>query len=107
LTVGYDKADTVFLYSIEVNMGNPRKSNVGRILELTDFGMIYSAAGRVLVLDLVMKYSLTGYIDDLQAFPDMKLSIRADMARALAAEILKCADAIETGLSHPGLRFIS
>jgi len=73
--------------------------------ELTDFGMIYSAAGRILVLDLVMKDSLTGYIDDLQAFPDMQLSIRADMARELAAELLRYADAIDAGLHHPSLKF--
>lgn len=87
-------------------MGNPKESNVGRMPELTDFGMIYSAAGRILVLDLVMKDSLTGYIDDLQAFPDMQLSIRADLARELAAELLRCADAIDVGMNHPNLKFV-
>lgn len=87
-------------------MSDRDKSNVGRMPELTDFGMIYSAVGSILVLDLVMKDSLTGYIDDPQQFPDMQLSIRADMARELAAELLKCADAIEVGMNHPNLRFV-
>lgn len=87
-------------------MGNSRESNVGRMPELTDFGMIYSAVGNILVLDLVMKDSLTGYIDDPEPFPDMQLSIRADMARELAAELLRCADAIDVGMNHPGLKFV-
>lgn len=87
-------------------MNDDRESNVGRMPELTDFGMIYSAVGNIMVLDLVMKDSLTGYIDDPQPFPDMQLSIRADMARDLAAELLKCADAIEVGMNHPSLRFV-
>ena len=91
---------------IEVNMGDTRESNVGRMPELTDFGMVYSAVGSTLVLDLVMKDSLTGYIDNPQPFPDMQLSIGADMARELAAELLKCADAIEVGMSHPALKFV-
>lgn len=74
--------------------------------ELTDFGLIYSAVGNIMVLDLAMKDSLTGHVDDPHPFPDMQLSIRADMARELAAELLKCADAIEAGLSHPSLRFV-
>ncbi|WP_455853108.1 hypothetical protein [Pantoea endophytica] len=87
-------------------MPDSEESNVGRMPELTDFGMIYSAVGNILVVDLVMKDSLTGHINDPHPFPDMQLSIRADMARELAAELLKCADAIEVGLSHPSLKFI-
>lgn len=66
------------------------ESNVGRMPELTDFGMIYSARGRLLVVDLVMKDSLTGYIEDPKDFPDMAISIRSDMERELAAELLRC-----------------
>lgn len=87
-------------------MSKIENSNIGRMPELTDFGMIYSAMGNILVLDFETKDSLTGYIDDPQPFPDIQLSIRADMARELAAELLKCADAIDVGLSHPNLRFI-
>lgn len=87
-------------------MGDPKESNVGRMPELTDFGMIYSAMGNIMVVDLVMKDSLTGHIDDPQTFPDMAISIRADMARELAAELMKCADAIDVGISHPSLKFI-
>lgn len=87
-------------------MSECKKSNVGRMPELTDFGMIYSAMGSILVLDLVMKDSLTGYIDDPLPFPDMQLSIRADMARELAAELLKCVDEIEAGRNHPSLNFM-
>ncbi|WP_152560672.1 hypothetical protein [Pantoea sp. NGS-ED-1003] len=87
-------------------MGNQKESNVGRMPELTDFGMIYSAAGRMLVLDLAMKDSLAGYIDDPVTFPDMQISIRANMARELAAELLKCADAIDAGMHHPDLKFV-
>ncbi|MDU6442354.1 hypothetical protein [Pantoea piersonii] len=87
-------------------MGNPKESNVGRMPELTDFGMIYSAVGNILVLNLAMKDSLTGYIEDTVSFPDLKISIRADKARELAAELLRCADAIEVGISHPSLKFI-
>jgi hypothetical protein len=81
-------------------------SEVGRMPELTEFGMIYSSVGRLLVLNLVMEDSLTGPIDDPQNFPDFKFSIRADMARELADELLKCADAIDAGMSHPGLKFL-
>ena len=87
-------------------MSDSEESNVGRMPELTDFGMIYSAVGNILVVDLVMKDSLTGHIDDPHPFPDMQLSIRADMARELAAELLKCADAIDVGMSHPCLKFV-
>lgn len=54
------------------------ESNVGRMPELTDFGMIYSARGRLLVVDLVMKDSLTGYIEDPQDFPNLVISKYAD-----------------------------
>ncbi|PNK64432.1 hypothetical protein A6J33_017420 [Pantoea sp. FDAARGOS_194] len=86
-------------------MSKYETSNIGRMPELTEFGMIYSAVGKILVLDLAMKDSLTGYIDDPRPFPDMAISIRADMARELATELLKCADAIEVGMSHPRLKF--
>jgi hypothetical protein len=81
------------------------KSNVGRMPELTDFAMIYSAAGRLIVLDLEMKDSLTGYVDGPKLFPDIHLSIRADMARELANALLKCADSIDAGLTHPSIKF--
>lgn len=87
-------------------MKNREESNVGRMPELTDFGMIFSAVGKILVVDLVMKDSLTGHIDDPHPFPDMQLSIRADLARELAMELLKCADAIDKGINHPNLNFI-
>lgn len=87
-------------------MGNSRESNVGRMPELTEFGMIYSAMGKILVVDFVMKDSLTGHIDDPHPFPDLSISIRSDMARRLAAELLRCADAIDEGASHPSLKFI-
>ncbi|WP_311791121.1 MULTISPECIES: hypothetical protein [Pantoea] len=81
-------------------------SNIGRMPELTSFGTIYSAVGQLLVLDLAMKDSLTGYIADPVSFPDLKISIRADMARELAAELLLCADAIDAGMNHPNLKFV-
>lgn len=81
------------------------KSNVGRMPELTDFAMIYSAVGKLIVLDLEMKDSLTGYVDDPKLFPDIHLSIRADLARELAQALLKCADNIDAGLTHPTLKF--
>lgn len=81
------------------------KSNVGRMPELTDFAMIYSAVGKLIVLDLEMKDSLTGYVDDPELFPDIHLSIRADLARELAQALLKCADNIDAGLTHPTLKF--
>lgn len=87
-------------------MQDKKKSNIGRMPELTDFGLIYSAVGNIMVLDLAMKDSLTGHIDDPQPFPDMQLSIRADMARELAAELLRCADAIDVGMNHPCLKFV-
>lgn len=62
-------------------MADHKNFNVERMPELTDFGMIYSKRGRLLVLDLRMKDSMTNYIDDPQPFPDMQLSIRSDMAR--------------------------
>lgn len=68
--------------------GKKYKSNVGRMPELTDFAMVYSAAGKLIVVDLEMKDSLTGYIEDPQPFPDINLSIRADMARELAHALL-------------------
>lgn len=82
-------------------MKNGREPNVGRMPELTDFGMIYSARGKLIVVDLVMKDSLTGYIDNVKEFPDLHLSIRADMARELAKDLLRCADEIDAGRSHP------
>lgn len=81
-------------------------SNIGRMPELTNFGTIHSSVGNILVLDLAMKDSLTGYIDDPVLFPDLKISIRADMARELAAELLRCADAIDLGMSHSNLKFV-
>lgn len=81
-------------------------SNVGRMPELTDFAMIYSAAGKLIVLDLEMKDSLTHYVDDPQLFPDIHLSIRADMARELAHALLECADNIDAGLTHPTIRLV-
>lgn len=81
-------------------------SNVGRMPELTDFAMIYSAAGKLIVLDLEMKDSLTDYVDDPQLFPDIHLSIRADMARELAHALLECADNIDAGLTHPTIRLV-
>lgn len=82
------------------------KSNVGRMPELTDFAMVYSAAGKIIVLDLEMKDSLTGYIEDPHPFPDIHLSIRADMARHLAYALLKCADNIDAGLTHHTIKFV-
>lgn len=87
-------------------MQDKNKSNIGRMPELTDFSMIFSATGKILVVDLMMKDSLTGHIDDPHPFPNMQLSIRADLARELAMELLKCADAIEAGLNHPSLHFL-
>lgn len=86
-------------------MPNQKESNIGRMPELTDFDMIYNAVGNILVVDFVMKDSLTVHIDP-HPFPDMQLSIRADMARELATELLECADAIDVGLSHPSLHFV-
>ncbi len=40
-------------------MADHKNSNVGRMPELTDFGMIYITRGRLLVLDLRMKDSMT------------------------------------------------
>lgn len=82
------------------------ESNVGRMPELTDFGMIYSARGRLLVVDLVMKDSLTGHIDDPKDFPNLAISIRADMARELANELLRCADEIDAGRHHPDITIL-
>ncbi|GGD25826.1 hypothetical protein GCM10011513_24150 [Franconibacter daqui] len=82
------------------------KSNVGHMPELTDFAMVYSAAGKIIVLDLEMKDSLTDYVDDPQLFPDIHLSIRADMARELAHALLECADNIDAGLTHPTIRLV-
>ena len=82
------------------------ESNVGRMPELTDFGMIYSARGRLLVVDLMMKDSLTGYIEDPKDFPDIAISIRADMARDLAKALLDCADAIDAGMHHPSVKIM-
>lgn len=82
------------------------ESNVGRMPELTNFGMIYSARGRLLVVKLVMKDSLTGYIEDPKAFPDLAVSIRADMARDLAKELLRCADEIDAGRHHPDVTIL-
>ncbi|WP_313611729.1 hypothetical protein [Pantoea piersonii] len=80
-------------------------SNIVRMPELTDFEMIYSAIGSLLVFYLSMKYSLSGHIDNLHDFPNLQLSIRAEMARDLANEILRCVDAIEAGMNHPSLKF--
>ncbi len=82
------------------------KSNVGRMPELTDFALVYSAAGKLIVLDLEMKDSLTGYIEDPQPFPDIHLSIRADMARELAHALLECADNIDAALTHPTIKLV-
>lgn len=82
-------------------MSSNKESEIGCMPELTDFGMIYSAWGRILVLDLKMKDSLTGHIDDPHEFPDLAISIRADMARDLAKELLRCADEIDAGRHHP------
>lgn len=98
--------DAVFLNSIEVRMTKHDEPNVGRMPELTDFGMIYSARGRLLVLDLVMKDSLTGYIENPKAFPNLAISIRADMARELARELLRCADEIDAGRHHPDITIL-
>ncbi|WP_312816406.1 hypothetical protein [Atlantibacter subterraneus] len=86
--------------------GKMYKSNVGRMPELTDFAMVYSAAGKLIVVDLEMKDSLTGYIEDPQPFPDIHLSIRADMARELAHALLECADNIDAGLTHPTIKLV-
>ncbi|WBV23052.1 hypothetical protein [Pantoea piersonii] len=80
-------------------------SNIGRMPELTEFEMIYSAIGSLIVVDLSMKDSLSGHIDNPHDFPNFQLSIRAEMARDLANEILRCVDAIEAGMHHPSLRF--
>lgn len=79
--------------------------NVGRMAELTDFDTIYSAVGKLVVLDLSMKDSMTGHIPDPKDFPDMQVSMRSGMARKLAEELLKCADAIDAGISHASIRF--
>lgn len=60
----------------------------------------FTAQGeRLLVVDLVMKDSLTGYSEDPKAFPDLAISIRADMAK----ELLRCADEIDAGRHHPDI----
>ncbi|MCW1973462.1 UNVERIFIED_ORG: hypothetical protein FHW05_002310 [Pantoea agglomerans] len=82
------------------------ESNVGSMAELTGFDTIYSALGRLVIVDLSMKDSMAGHIPDPKQFPDMTISMRADMARMLAEELLKCADAIDAGESHPGIRFV-
>ncbi len=82
------------------------EENVGRMPELTGFDTIYSAVGRLLVVDLTMKDSMTGHIVDPHHFPDLHLSIRADMARELAMELLRCVDAIEAGMQHPSLKYL-
>lgn len=87
-------------------MSKHETSNIGRMPELTGFEMIYSARGRILVLDLKMKDSLTGHIDDPHEFPDLAISIRADMARAFAKELLRCADEIDAGRHHPNLTLL-
>lgn len=87
-------------------MSSNKESDLGRMPELTEFGMIYSAWGRLLVLDLKMKDSLTGHIDDPHDFPDLAISIRADMARALAKELLRCADEIDAGRHHPDVTLL-
>lgn len=83
-----------------------RESNVGRMPEITDFGMIYSAVGRLIMLELKMMDSLTGHIDDPKNFPDLAISIRADMARELAQELLRCADEIDAGRNHPDITIL-
>lgn len=87
-------------------MHTKHEENLGRMPELTGFDTIYSAIGRLIVVDLTMKDSMTGHIEDPHNFPDLHLSIRADMARELATELLKCADAIDLGMSHPSLKLI-
>lgn len=87
-------------------MSKYETSNIGRMPELTGFGMIYSARGRILVLDLKMKDSLTGHIDDPHEFPDLAISIRADMARELAKELVRCADEIDAGRRHPDITIL-
>ena len=76
------------------------------MLELTDFGMIYSVMDNILVLDVEMKASSIGYIDDPQPFPDMQLSIRANIARELTRELLRYGDTIDMGMNHTSLKFI-
>lgn len=87
-------------------MKNERESNVGRMPELTDFGMIYSAIGKLIVIDLVMEDSLKGHVGDPQDYPDLKVSLRSDMARDLAKALLDCADAIDAGMHHPCVKII-
>ncbi|WP_324030079.1 hypothetical protein GC087_06840 [Pantoea sp. JZ2] len=81
------------------------ESNVGSMAELTEFDTIYSAIGRLVIVDLSMKDSMAGHIPDPKEFPDMTISMRADMARKLAEELLECADAIDAGKSHPSIKF--
>jgi len=63
----------------QAEMSKYETSNIGRMPELTEFGMIYSAVGKILVLDLAMKDSLTGYIDDPPSFPDLEINKHADL----------------------------
>ncbi|MCZ4058235.1 hypothetical protein O3W44_02670 [Pantoea sp. LMR881] len=88
-------------------MKHNKESNVGRMPELTDFGLIYSALGKLIVVDLVMEDSLKGHVDYPQDFPDLKLSMRSDMARELAKALLDCADAIDAGMHHPSVKIMN
>ncbi len=74
--------------------------------ELTEFAIIYSAIGKLIVLVRELKDSLTGYVDDHELFPDIHLNIRADMARDLADALLKCADNIDAGSTHPKIKLV-
>lgn len=77
------------------------ESNAYRMPELEDFDMIYNAVGKLVVVKLVMKDSMTGHIEDTHDFPDLQISIRADMARKLAKELLRCSDEIDAGRHLP------
>lgn len=88
-------------------MKDSHESNVGRMPELTDFGVIYSALGKLIVVDLVMEDSLKGHVGDPQDFPDLKLSLRSDMARELAKALNDCADAIDAGMHHPSVKLMN
>lgn len=100
--------DTVYIHSIwGMVMNKERESNVGRMPELTDFGMIYSALGKLIVVDLVMEDSLKGCVGNPQDFPDLKVSLRSDMARELAKALLDCADAIDAGMHHPSVKLMN
>lgn len=60
-------------------MSKYETSNIDRMPELIEFGMIYSEVGKILMVDLAMKDSLKGYIDDIQDFPDLAINKQADL----------------------------